>query len=90
MHRHRREYGMLDDGTHSISDVDLRVLRSMRMQHLSYGETMAMGHVRSLGYVQGQQDKSVCRHLCILLYTLLVVYTMYIAQRQSFHQWTSL
>lgn len=51
LYRRRRDYGMLDDAVHPISDDELReVMRSMRLQHPSYGETMAVGHVRSLGY----------------------------------------
>ena len=42
---------MLDDSVRPISDRELRdVMRSMQLQHPYYGETMAMGHVRSLGY----------------------------------------
>ena len=51
IYRRRRDYGMLDDSVHPISDRELRdILRNMRLQHPNYGETMAMGHIRSLGY----------------------------------------
>lgn len=51
LYRRRRDYGMLSDSIHPLSDHELReIMRNMRLQHPNYGETMAMGHIRSLGY----------------------------------------
>lgn len=51
LYRRRREYGMLEDSTRPISNSELRqMLRLMRQQHPNFGETMAMGYIRSLGY----------------------------------------
>ena len=53
LYRRRREFGMLfvSDTLPSISNNQLReVLVQMRRQYPNFGETMTMGHVRSLGY----------------------------------------
>ena len=63
LYRRRREYGMLDDSVRPISDDELRgVMRNMRLQHPNYGETMAMGHVRSLGYKVSRARLRVAIH----------------------------
>ena len=50
LYRRRREMGLLNP-RQGITDDQLRhLLIEMRRQHPNFGETMAMGHVRSLGY----------------------------------------
>ncbi len=50
LYRRRREFGLLTD-TRGIANDQLRhLLTEMRRQHPNFGETMAMGHIRSLGY----------------------------------------
>ena len=51
LYRRRREFGLLEDYQQTITDANLRqLLIEMRQQHPNFGETMAMGHIRSLGY----------------------------------------
>lgn len=51
LYRRRVEYGMLDDPSELLTDEQLQVrLRLMRQEYPQFGETMAMGHLRSLGF----------------------------------------
>ena len=46
-----KEYGLLDDPTETVDDSQLRILLSdLRRSSPQLGETMVMGHLRSLGY----------------------------------------
>ena len=50
LYRRRRELGLLDD-PQTIDDVQLtQLLSEMRQQYPNFGETMALGHLRSLGH----------------------------------------
>ena len=49
--RRRQENGLLNDPTETIDDSQLRMLLShLRRSSPQLGETMVMGHLRSLGY----------------------------------------
>ena len=51
LYRRRREFGLLSNTERGITNGQLRhLLIEMRRQHPNFGETMAMGHIRSLGY----------------------------------------
>ena len=52
LYRRRVEYSMLqDDPSEVLTDSQLeQKLREMRQNYPQFGETMAMGHLRSLGY----------------------------------------
>lgn len=51
LYRRRSEFGLLTNTQQGITDGQLRhLLIEMRRQHPNFGETMAMGHIRSLGY----------------------------------------
>ena len=52
LYRRRLEYSMLDeDPSEKLTDTELeQKLHQMRQQNPHFGETMAMGHLRSLGY----------------------------------------
>ena len=51
IYRRRQELGMTDDQLTLLSDDQLqRELVAMRRDHPQYGETMAYGHLRSMGY----------------------------------------
>ena len=51
LYRRRVEYGMLDDPSELLTDEQLQArLRLMRQEYPQFGETMAMGHLRSLGF----------------------------------------
>ena len=51
LYRRRVEYEMLDDPSELLRDEELQgILRQMRQEYPQFGETMAMGHLRSLGY----------------------------------------
>ena len=51
IYRQRQEVGMTDDQLTLLSDDQLqRELVAMRRDHPQYGETMAYGHLRSMGY----------------------------------------
>lgn len=52
LYRRRSEFGMLDDDPSEIlSDTQLeQKLIQMRQEYPQFGESMAMGHLRSLGY----------------------------------------
>ena len=51
LYRRRVEYGMLDDPSELLRDEELQErLTQMRREYPQFGETMAMGHLRSLGY----------------------------------------
>ena len=51
LYRRRQEFGLLSNAQRGITDAQLRqLLTQMRNQHPNFGETMAMGHIRSLGF----------------------------------------
>ncbi len=51
VYRRRIEFQMLQDPMQMVTDQELmRVLTEMRVDHPDYGETMAMGHLRTQGY----------------------------------------
>ena len=51
VYRRRQELGMTGDQLTLLSDDQLeRELVAMRRDHPQYGETMAYGHLRSMGY----------------------------------------
>ena len=51
LYRRRLEYGLLDDPSELITDEQLQQkLSKMRQEYPQFGKTMAMGHLRSLGF----------------------------------------
>ena len=45
------KYGLMDETSRTLSDGDLsEVLRELRIELPELGETMAAGHLRSMGY----------------------------------------
>ena len=51
VYRRRQELGMTGDQLTPLTDDQLeRELAAMRRDHPQYGETMAYGHLRSMGY----------------------------------------
>ena len=51
LYRRRREFGLLTNNQRTITDDQLKhLLTEMRQQYPNFGETMAMGHIRSLGF----------------------------------------
>ena len=65
VYRRRVEYGLMEESSRTLTDNDLdEILRELRVELPELGETMAAGHLRSLGYrVPRQQLREGLRRI---------------------------